>query len=119
MFFKYILPTLNSILRGSHHFFKLLINLFCGCSTTDINVKAPCYPTDVQRVIMKFSVVLGIHVKQPPLKTYFIALVSLYTFRHSPDVTHIQLYFIKHLFKSTAIVYVANGIIKGQGPIPK
>lgn len=68
---------------------------------------------------MKSSTVLGIHVKQSPLKAYFTALVSLYTFRHSPDVTHIQLYFIKHLFKSTATAYVANGLIKGQGPILK
>lgn len=65
---------------------------------------------------MKFPVFVAIHVKQPPLKTYFIALVSLYIFRRSPDVTHIQLYFIKHLFNATT--YMANGNIKGQGPIP-
>lgn len=64
--------------------------------------------------------VLGIHVKNHHLRLISLHWFRpLYTLRRSPDVTHIQSYFIKHLLKSTAIAYMANGIIKGRGAIPK
>lgn len=95
-------PALSSILGGSHNFFKSIINNFCGCGTTGINVKVDVssnrYVKSCNEVFHGFghSCEVIIH-----LRDLFRCTTSDHsTYLDLLPTSHIQPYFAMHLLKS-------------------